>query len=376
MNLKVVHVITKLEFGGAQTSTLYTVRNLSHRYRVYLFTSPGYMSKEAEKISGIILKYFPFRREINPLMDFLTFVLLFREFLRIRPHIVHTHSSKAGILGRWAAFLAGVPSIYHTIHGFPFHNHQYFFLRELYASLERITSFITTRLIAITTEDIKKGLGKGIGRRGKYVLIRDGIEIKKFENISVSKELQKKELGIEKDYIVGTVSCLKPQKSPLDFVRMASLITDRRVGFVMVGDGILREKIEEEIVKDRLNDRFYLLGWREDVERILRIFDVFVLTSYWEGLPKALLEAMVSGLPCVVTKVDGMKEIIEDGINGFLVSPGDYKEIAEKVKVLLKEKDLRKKIGEKAQESITKDFEISGMIRKLENLYIENFPKV
>ncbi|NOZ64039.1 MAG: glycosyltransferase family 4 protein [Caldiserica bacterium] len=299
----------------------------------------------------------------------LTFFLLLKEFLQIRPHIVHTHSSKAGILGRWAAFFAGVPRIYHTIHGFPFHQQQFFLTRQLYVFLEQVTSCISSRLIAITREDIKKGLAKGIGRRSKYLLIRDGIEIKKFRERQFPRELLKKALGIKEELIVGTVSCLKPQKNPLDFVRMAGMIPGRRVGFIIVGDGILRKRMEEEIYKNRLNDRFYLLGWREDVEKIIKIFDVFVLTSLWEGLPKALLEAMASGLPPVVTKVDGMKEIIEESKNGFLIPPGDYKEMAGKVKILLQDKTLREKIGEKARESVKEEFEISGMVSKLDNLY-------
>lgn len=370
MKLKVVHVLTKLEFGGAQTSTLYTVEHLPRRrYEVYLFTSPGYLSRQAESVAKTTLKYFPFRREINPLLDMLTFFLLLKEFLQIRPHVVHTHSSKAGILGRWAAFFARVPCIYHTIHGFPFHQQQFFLTRQLYIFLEQITSFLTTRLIAITVEDIKKGLSQGIGRKNKYILIRDGIEIKKFRDTSFSRELIRKELGIKEKLIVGTVSCLKPQKNPLDFVRMAALIPEKRVGFIIAGDGALRKRMEEEVSKNRLHDRFYLLGWREDIEKIIRLFDVFVLTSFWEGLPKALLEAMASGLPPVVTAVDGMKEIIENGENGFLVPPGDYKAMAGKVRILLQDKTLREKIGEKARESVGEVFEISSMLTKLDNLY-------
>ncbi len=365
---KVIHIITKLEFGGAQTSTLYTVKNLSkEKYRVYLFTSPGYLSNKAEEIDGISLKYFPFKREINPFYDFMTFILLLIEILKIHPDIVHTHSSKAGILGRWASFFCGVPHIYHTIHGFPFYENQFFPIKIFYVSLEMFTSFITEYLIAITNEDVKKGLRNGIGKRGKYLLIRDGIDISKFLSVNISKEEKKKKLGIKEKNVVGTISSLKKQKNPVGFVRMASSVKNKDTGFVIVGDGALRGKVEEEIEKRGLENRFYLLGWREDAEEILKTFDVFVLLSFWEGLPKALLESQTIGIPCVVTEIDGMKEIVKEGINGFLVK--DYKEASYKVDILLKNQKLREEIGRKGSEKITPDFEISNMVKEIEMLY-------
>jgi len=373
MMRKVVHIITKLEFGGAQTSTLYTVEKLAEKkdYKVFLFTSPGYLSKRAEKLHKVSLKYFPFRREINPFWDIITFILLFRELKKIKPDIVHTHSSKAGILGRWAAYLSGVSLIYHTIHGFPFHNFQSIFLRSFYSFLERITAKITTRLIAITQEDIKKGLSVGIGESQKYILIRDGIDFGRFENIKIEKEGKKKELGIREEKVVGTVACFKPQKNLKDFVKMATLIKVPNTAFVIVGDGELRKALELEIKRSGLEERFYLLGWREDIEEVMCIFDVFVLTSLWEGLPKSLLEAFALGIPAVAYGVDGIKEMIKNGENGFLIPPKDVHILAERVKKLLVEGDLRRKMGVKAKRIKNREeFDIKNMIEKIELLYM------
>ncbi len=370
MNKRVVQVITKLEFGGAQTSTLHTAEYLARKdYEVYLFTSPGYLSKIAERLEGVSLKYFPFRREINPYYDGMTFILLWKEFLKIRPHIVHTHSSKAGILGRWAAFLSRVPFIYHTIHGFPFHDYQPSFLRHFYVFLEKVTAIITSKLIAITKEDMKKGLREGIGRRKKYILIRDGIDFQTWRKIKKDKERKKKELGIRERKVVGNISCFKPQKNLLDFIRMASLLNTPDTGFVIVGDGKMRREIEREIERVCLQDRFYLLGWREDVDEIIQIFDVFVLTSLWEGLPKTLLEAFSAGIPVVANAVDGVKEMVKDGFNGFLVPPKDIWTLTKRVRMLLKDENLRKKMGRNAQNSLSEEFELRSMMEKLDNLY-------
>ncbi len=372
-----MHVITRLEFGGAQTSTLFTVENLSRKgYEVYLLTSPGYLSRMAEKIPGVNLYYLPFRREINPWWDVMVLFLLVKKLSSIRPHILHTHSSKAGILGRWGGFITRVPLIYHTIHGFPFHDFQPLIIKKFYAFLERITSLVTTRLIAITREDIKKGLREGIGGREKYILIRDGIDFSRFQRNRGDKEEIKKDLGIREKWIVGTVSCFKPQKNLGDFIRMAALLDLPDTGFVMVGDGRERRKMEREICRRGMEERFYLMGWREDVERILRIFDVFVLTSLWEGLPKAVLEALTSRIPVVANAVDGVREVVRDGYNGYLIRPGDVYGMAKRVREIILNPSLRKRMGENAGRSLGEEFDIRNMVEELERVYMEDVKRI
>jgi len=162
--------------------------------------------------------------------------------------------------------------------------------------------------------------------------------------------------------VVGMVACFKPQKAPLDFVKAAEIVTKEfpDTYFLLVGDGILRKDIEKSIKELNLSNNVILTGWREDVNEIIKIFDMFVLTSLWEGLPRTILQAFACKIPVVATRVDGSSEVVEDGINGYLAEAGDFKEIAEKVKILLRDKELA---GRLVKMDI-KHFQASLIIRK------------
>jgi glycosyltransferase involved in cell wall biosynthesis len=291
--------------------------------------------------------------------------------------LVHTHSSKAGILGRWAARLAGVPIVVHTIHGWGFHNRQNFLIRGFYVFLERITAGITDRLIIVSESDIEKGLNAGIARADKYTLIRYGIPMQKFTCCEFDIKKRKEELGIRTDSpVVGMVACLKPQKNILDFIKMASIVLKERpnVQFILVGDGILRKKAERLIELKGYKKNIILLGWRKDVDRIIPVFDIVVLTSLWEGLPIALLEAMACAKPIVAYNVDGTKEIVEDGVNGYLVKARDFEELSRKTTLLLGDKSLSRRMGEEGRNSLKNaPFNFVYMIKEVDKLYTQLF---
>ncbi len=170
------------------------------------------------------------------------------------------------------------------------------------------------------------------------------------------------------------ISCLKPQKAPADFVKIAKIVSDRlpSVKFFLIGDGFLRNNVEKMVDKLGLNSRFFLLGWRRDIHKIMPIFDVVVLTSYWEGLPHTLLEAMYCSKPVVAYGVDGVCEIIEDGVNGFIIKPGDIKTFTERIFQLLKDKYLAQQIGNSSYRMVKDKFNIDEMISKTEQIYKEN----
>lgn len=211
----------------------------------------------------------------------------------------------------------------------------------------------------------------GIGDRAKYILIREGIEIDR-KRIGEHR-ITKSELGIsESSFLVGMVASLKPQKLPLDFVRAAALIKERlpETNFVLIGDGYLRKKVENLVEKLRLKSNFSILGWREDALEIISLFDVFVLTSVWEGLPIVLLEAMYMDKPIVATAVDGVKELISDGENGFLVKAGDYQNLAQRTVKLLENASLRDLFVSRNRINILRRFDISLMVKQTEALYL------
>jgi len=353
----ILYVVTKLELGGAQKQALSLMRRLNNEeYNIFLFTADvGLLMDEALAISGITVKRSRFlERPINPLKDLLALFEIYSFIREKQIDIVHTHSSKAGIVGRLAARIAGVKIIIHTVHGWSFNDYQPFWTRLLYIGLERWIGGFTNRLIVVSRYDQEKGLSNAIVSENRYSLIRYGIDYAEFSG-KQGTEKTRQELGIgADDLVVGMIACFKPQKSPGDFVRLAGLINQSlpQVKFVLVGDGALRESIEDLISQYNLPNNMFLLGWREDIPEILSAIDVFALTSLWEGLSISVLEAFASHKPVVATDTGGVREVVSENKTGFLVPPGDIKAMAEKVKILLNDKSLRLKMGDNAHSSL------------------------
>lgn len=378
--IKVVHIITKLELGGAQQNTLHTVSHLDkERFIPILITgSEGLLVDDAKKL-GIEAYFLPsLVREINPVKDITALLDIRRLLLSIKrssqsPIIVHTHSSKAGIIGRWAAYLSGIPVIIHTFHGYGFNDYQSLLKKGLFIFLERLTARITTKFIAVSKNNIEKGINAGIFKYDDVELIRSGIDIGEFKDVAIDKAKKKQELEIEPDKpLVGMIACFKPQKAPLDFIKAAHIVHQKMpdVRFIVAGDGELRPAMEELINSLGMKDKIKLLGFRRDIPEIMKCLDVFVLTSLWEGLPRVILQAMAAGVPVVATAVDGSSEVVRNGINGFLVKPGDVEGIAEKIiDILQRLQDLKFQISD--FKSILDEFDIDLMVRQQEKLYEE-----
>ena len=375
MKLNVLHIITKLELGGAQQNTLYCL--LKHdrsKYNVFLVSgTEGILVKKAQQLKDVKVILLPgLKHELSPWSDLRCFFTLRKLFKKEKIDLVHTHSSKAGILGRLAARLAKVKIIVHTVHGFSFNEFQPVLKKKLYIFLERLAAKYTDKLIAVTGMDIEKGLKAKIGKPEKYTVIYSGFDLNEFTTLQNNAET-KKGLGIEDGYkVVGMVACFKPQKNPLDFVRMAGLVKEKhsKTRFLLVGDGELRPEIEKLIAEKNLQKDIIITGWREDVARFIHVLDVFVLTSLWEGLPRVLPQAMCAKKPLVASAVDGSKEAVIDGKNGYLAAPGDYFALAERVVQLLLDEKLCKKMGE-AGFALSKAWDQDEMVKKIEAVYDE-----
>ncbi len=377
----VVHIITKMELGGAQQNTLFTVSNLDPRkYETFLLAGEGgELIEEAKKLKNFfIIK--DMVREIRPFKDIKAFFQVVKILKKIKNQfsepvkiIVHTHSSKAGILGRWAAKAAGVKVIIHSIHGFPFNDFQPFLKKYIYIVLERITANITSHFIAVSSSNIDEGIKCKIFNHDGTTLIRSGIDISKFKNPETGKEETKNKLGIPLDSpVVLMVSCLKPQKAPLDFVKACFIIKEKikNASFLLAGDGTLRQDLENEIKKHGLEESFHFLGWRRDIPNLINASEVLVLTSYWEGLPRVIPQAMAASVPVVVTRVNGSPEAVKEGENGFLLTPGDISGIAEKTVFLLENPEKAKEMGQKGS-FMVEEFDIHKMATDQERLYAE-----
>jgi glycosyltransferase involved in cell wall biosynthesis len=286
------------------------------------------------------------------------------------PLIIHTHSSKAGILGRIAGFLAGVPIIIHSFHGFGFNDFQPWLVRKAYILAEKIAGLITDSFIFVSRANLQKASQLGIGKPSKYNLIRSGISIDEFKPRQIDILAKRKELGVGSGKLVVMVSNLKPQKNPLDFARVANLVLKKTpdAWFILCGDGELRPELERMIEDFGIKDRVKLLGWRRDIPEILWASDLLILTSLWEGLPRVYPQAMASGLAIVGTRVDGGPEAVIDGENGYLLEPGDYQGISQRVIELLEDDEKRKKMGQRGMEMVA-EFDIHKMVKDQEQLY-------
>jgi glycosyltransferase involved in cell wall biosynthesis len=375
----VVHIITKLELGGAQQNTLFTVAHLDHdRFSPYLITnSEGILVPEALALKGVKTFFIPeLVREINPVMDVQALFKIKNILQEIKKGdsalIVHTHSSKAGILGRWGAKFARADVIIHTIHGFGFHDYQRFPLRNFIISLEKITARITDWFIAVCKANIEKGVETGFFTEQKATMIRSGIELEKFTELTVNRREKKRQLGVANSLpLVTMIGCLKPQKAPLDYVEVAYLVLQQRKAcFILVGDGVLRRHVERRAEDLMLGTGFKLLGWRRDIPEILAATDICVLTSLWEGLPRVLPQAMALGIPIVATGVDGTPEAVIHGVNGFITQPKDTKGMAAKIIYLLAHPKLARDMGSRGKEMIG-EFDAWKMVKDQEDLYIK-----
>jgi len=373
MKRKVFHVITKLELGGAQKVTLMTLERLPRdRYELGLITGPeGILVGWANQIPDLTRFWIPnFVREVRPIQDSITLLKLWRLFRRERPDIVHTHSSKAGILGRLAARLAGVPVIFHTYHGFGFNDFQPRLIKTLYIWLERLTGRVTDQTVIVSYANAKRAEDSGIVRNNDWILCRDAISLEQFMQPGPRRTKLREWNVPENRVVAGMVACFKPQKSPLDFVEVAARVlkeTDR-VHFIMAGDGELRPAIEARIRDLGISSHITLLGWQRDMPEVYRNLDVVVLTSLWEGLPCVFSEAMAAGLPIVATHVDGAREAIIDGDNGFLHGPHDVEGMAKSVLKLVENPALREAMGSRGKSRVS-EFDIDTSVRALESAY-------
>ena len=367
-------VITKLELGGAQQVALAVAAALAAtRARVIFVTGvEGPLRAECEAIGGLRRYFLPdLVREVSPLADLRAWRELVRIFRRERVDLVHTHSSKAGVLGRLAARRAGVRHVVHTVHGFAFNDFQRLPARVSFLLAERWAGRATSRWVAVSRENVERGVRARVLERDRTVLIRAGIDLERFRQARVERKAMRAALGIPVGArVVGTVACLKPQKAPLHFVAVAARVCRELPDalFVLVGDGELRDRVESEIRSLHLSERLLLLGWRDDVADLMHAFDLFLLTSLWEGLPMVLPQARAAELAIVATRVNGNPEAVVHGHNGRLRDPGDVDGMARDCIELLSNDDERRRLASNADQGLA-EFSAAAMVAGHQALY-------
>jgi glycosyltransferase involved in cell wall biosynthesis len=371
--VRVLLVITRLELGGAQRVVLHTAANLDRRrFVVALAWGPGdILDGEARQIGD--LELFPVEtlvRPVAPVADIRAFSSLRAAIRSFAPDVVHTHSSKAGILGRLAARIEAVPSVVHTVHGFGFTPLQKAPLRLAFKTAERLLARYTDHFVTVSESDRRRGVDMGLFAAERVTVIRAGIDLERFRVAGGGRAVRQK-LGVPEDVpLVTQIGNFKPQKAPLDFVRMSAAVHARcaEAFFVMVGDGPLRGAAEELARSLGISDRVVFCGWWDDVPGLLAATTVSVLTSCHEGLPCSVVESLAAGVPVVATAVDGTVEVVRSGSNGFLAPAGDVAALAESVCTLLEDAEMCESCAQAASRGL-EDFDRDLMVRQQEDLY-------
>ncbi len=391
---RVLHIITRLDKGGSAETTLLTVSLLNReKYEVFLihgFTLESNMGpKENEAVQhdlamardkGVRISVIPsLVRRLSFTNDILAFISIYRLIKRIKPHIVHTHTSKAGVLGRLAAYLAGVPIIIHTPHGHVFHSYYGLILTNIFVFAEKISSFTTDMIVALTEKEKDEHMEKGIASTKKYTIIHSGVKLDYFANMRIDIKARKKELEIPPGYnVVGTIGRLVPIKGYKYLISAAKKIVEEvdKTVFVIVGDGYLKLELEKYAEALGVRKNIIFTGWRADSSDILYLFDIFVLPSLNEGMGRVIIEAMALGKPVVASSVGGILDLIKDSKNGILVPPRNSDALGNAILQLIRNKDLAEELGNNGKAMVYPEFDISVMLKKIENLYESLLNKV
>lgn len=376
--VRVAHIITRLCKGGAQENTFHTVRlHNSERFEADLICGPTYGKEgsieDAVHAAGVaILRQPQLLRRPAPLSDLLTLRRLTRTLRTGRYDVVHTHTSKAGFLGRIAAARAGVPVVVHTPHGNIFDGYFHPAITRLYVWMERHAARRTDAIIELTPGGITAHLDEHIGHREQYRVIFSGIDVAPYERAIARRNETRAALGIQPNQIlVGGVGRLEPIKGFPYFVEAAkrAAVSAPELTFVLAGTGA-QEALLRQAARP-LGDRFRLLGLREDIPDLMAAYDVLVVPSLNEGMGRVLLEAGAAATPVVATRVGGIPDVVDDGETGLLVAPRDVEAMAEAIVELARAPERRHLMGDTARAKVVPQYSLEEMVRRIEALYEE-----
>ena len=385
--IKVVHIITRFDQGGSAENTFLTVRGLDKdRYDLTLvrgLSLESNMNRAEQKVveerlaeasrCGVKVVTVPdLVRRVEPFLDFNAFFSLVTIIRQERPMIVHTHTSKAGLLGRLAAFLCRVPVIIHTPHGHVFWGYFTSWKTRFFIFLERVFALLTDRIITLTEQEKKDHLDVRIGRVDQLRTIHSGVELGKFPGSEIDSRSVREALGIPFDaLVVGTVGRLIPIKGSNFLIEAAGDVIKGKpeTVFVFLGEGELQKQMEVRALQLGIRDRVMFLGWRPDVASIMSTYDVFAFPSLNEGMGKALVEAMAMGKPVVASNVSGIRDLVVNGENGFLVPPAQPELLAKRITYLLQNPQVRQAFGA-AGKKMAGGYNAESMVEEIDQLYL------
>jgi glycosyltransferase involved in cell wall biosynthesis len=364
---RVHHVITRLIAGGAQENTILSCDALQDRYEITLVTGPpegkeGSLLEQARHRGLRTIVVPELVRAIRPSLDAAAFARLRGIFESDHPQLVHTHSSKAGILGRAAAWCAHVPIVVHTNHGLPFYGEQPWPVQALYWGLEWLATRVTDRVVCVGEEMRRKFLAARLGRPGMLEVIYSGIETEEFADARSNRAcLSLPEDGI----VVGVVSRMASHKGHRFLVEAAR----PEWHLLFVGDGEERPELERRVSERGLRATFAGHVPPEAVPELIASMDVLVHPSLWEGLPRAPVQALLVGRPVVAFDCDGAREVVIDGVTGRLVPPKSVDGLRSAIDDLLRRPDRGRSMGEEGRRRVRDRFDWRSAGERLDRLY-------
>ena len=371
--MKLLYVITLPDLGGAQAHLLEVARAMvADGHEVYVAVGKsGWLTEQLAELQINTIIVPELVREISPVKDYRVVCGIKKIIQNIRPDIVHCHSSKAGIVGRVAAWLAGVPAVF-TAHGWAFTEGVPAVKRLVYSLIEHTMLLCTDKVLCVSEYDHKLA-DKWFGYRSeKLVTVYNGVA--NGERSAIPSDMEKGQAELQtKELSLIMVARFAPPKEHLQLVKAAEQVlkSGYAVRCNLVGDGPLMAECAEYVRQHNLSSQVKLLGARNDVSSLLHASDVFCLISNYEGLPISIIEGMRADLPVLASNVGGVPELVEDGVNGFLINRGDIKQLAEKIICLLKDKKLLMNMGKKSREIYLEKFTSKVMIDKIKSVYNE-----
>jgi glycosyltransferase involved in cell wall biosynthesis len=356
--VKALILITRAELGGGQTHVADLLRGLRDEFDLELGTGEqGYLTEIAEQL-GVPWHVLPdLVQPISPLRDLKALHQCLRLLRRVRPDVIHAHTSKAGVIGRLAGSLADIPSIF-TAHTWCFAEGTSWKWRTIGTPLERMAARVSSRIITVSNANRDLALEHRIAGPEKFVTVHNGIP-------DCPPRAPRHSNVVPRIVMVARFSQQKAQSLLVE--ALAGLNVPFRLAFV--GEGPLRQGVQRQVEALGLTDRVDFLGQRMDIPEILETSDIFALFTKWEGFPISILEAMRAGLPVVASDVNGVREAVTDGHSGFLIPPGAVHEFRDRLSQLLQDAGLRRRMGLAGRRRFEREFTANSMIRKTATLY-------
>jgi glycosyltransferase involved in cell wall biosynthesis len=379
--MRIMHISTRLILGGSQENTVLSCEGQADAGHVValvfgpIYGPEGSLLDRVKAHGGIEAIETPnLVREISPLRDLKCYYDLRGLIHQWKPDVVHTHSSKAGIIGRFAAWKERVPCVVHTVHGPPFHAYEKWWRNRLYVMSERAAAKRCHTIACVAEAMRDQYLAEGIGKPEQYEIVYSGMEIEPFLHPSISRKEMRAELGFSNDdFVLGTIARLAELKGHDDLLDALRPVFQVRpnLKLLWVGDGWWRERLLKRISEMNLGDRVVTVGLvpPEDIPKYLQAMDVLAHPSYREGLPRTVTQALLSATPAIAYDVDGTREVCIDNMTGKLLGAGDIEGLRAAVLWMMDNPEERAAMGERGREMCRERFDARGMVEHLDALY-------